>query len=842
MANFNILGHLDRLTADGGSQGKNELSYQCPVCNSPNFKVTIAGPKIGQYFARGCACMDSDSGKQAVIDAISPRWEKPARAKSSQTFTYEMLDDTTPVPLVQVRRNDDGHGKRKFSQWHKADNKWVSGLPEELKSQIHLYRIFDRINQTAIKNGETVLIVEGEGLVEDLHKLGIAATCSIGGGGKWTDYGYSNYLKDLEGTAVVICPDRDVPGIKHAESIAKDFPDALWLYANPTSFMWERVPENKGYDLGDWIEDGATKEMILGAIEPRRTPKPNPQFQSSNHELAEKPAKRAIPDQLIDIGQEPNITYFATSDGIIYADIQEGEIRSTLAIREKSFKQYLRSTQFDRTGRSPGSDAVQQAIDTLEAIATRTAEKRDVSVRLTSHENKIFIDLADESWQAIEVDAQGWRLTHDAPVRFIRGACAALPMPIAGGDVDEFRELCQFDEDTWVKILTFLIQTLAEEKGYPVLLLHGGAGSGKTTLTRSLKKLTDPSTSKFRKNVGDIREFAIYATRRRIVAIDNLSGLSTEQSDILCTASTGGGHSQRTLHSDSGETVFNFCNPLILNGIDSIATRGDLLNRSILITLHAPTDRLSEREFEDRLEEMQPRVLGGLLDLLSQVLGILPSIEYSGNAERFPAFIKMGLALEQVMKWELGTFLRVIGEAREEAHETAIESSPVGQAIQDFMLSRASQESWTGTPATLLSCIKNHVEESVSRSKYFPQDATRLSKTLNRLAPDLEAIGIQIQSVKTNGVRLFTISCVAKKAQTARPRTGTLENHRDATGVPIFGSVPVPQHTSIPCTEGVMAIGRDAGDARDAKNALNPPRVPDDDSVEYEYEIECEEV
>ena len=108
-----------------------------------------------------------------------------------------------------------------------------------------------------------------------LHKLGIAATCSIGGSEKWTGYGYPNYLKDLEGAAVVICPDRDEKGIKHAEMIALDFPGAPWLYCNPSSFQWGRsLPKQKGFDIADWInDDGATKEQILGAIEPRRIPK-----------------------------------------------------------------------------------------------------------------------------------------------------------------------------------------------------------------------------------------------------------------------------------------------------------------------------------------------------------------------------------------------------------------------------------------------------------------------------------------------------------------------------------------------------------------------------------------
>ena len=80
----------------------------------------------------------------------------------------------------------------------------------------------------------------------------------------------------------MICPDRDVPGLKHGELIAKDFPNAQWLYPDPISFQWGRaLPKEKGFDIGDWIDDGATKAQILEAIQPRcvtteETPKNSP--------------------------------------------------------------------------------------------------------------------------------------------------------------------------------------------------------------------------------------------------------------------------------------------------------------------------------------------------------------------------------------------------------------------------------------------------------------------------------------------------------------------------------------------------------------------------------------
>ena len=868
MADFNILDHLDALTSDGGSEGKNERSYQCPVCNATNFKVTIAGPKEGQYFTRGCSCMDTDAGKQSIIDAISPRWEKPARAKSSQTFTYEILNDTTPISLVQVRRNDDGQGKRKFSQWHKADGKWVTGFPEELRDKVHLYRIFDKINQNAIANSELVLLVEGEGLVHDLHKLGIAATCSIGGGGKWTEYGYPNYLKDLDGAIVIICPDRDVPGMKHAELIAKDFPDAPWLYANPTSFRWDQIPETKGFDLGDWIEDGATKEQILGAIEPRRIPTTQEEKPKSTTKKRPKPdddddeksAKRAIADQLIDIGRESNVSYFVTPEDIVFADVMDAETRFTLAIREKAFKQYLRSKLFDKTEKSPGSEAVQQAIDTLEALAVRKPEKRPVFVRLAGYDDRIYIDLADESWKSVEVSCDGWRVVSDAPCRFMRGASAPLPIPIEGGDVQDFKNLCQFDDDTWALILAFLIQALKPEKGYPILLLHGGPDAGKSTLTRAIKCLIDPATSKSRKSVGEIRDFAIHATRRHVITIDNLSGMSADQSDILCTSSTGGGHSQRALHTDSGETTFNFCNLLILNGIDSIATRGDLLSRSFPVTIHPPKNRLSEADFEERLESMRPAVFGALLTILSKILAILPTVKgsYVGGRERFMGFVELGLALEQVMSWEPGIFLRVLGETRDDAHETAIESSPVGQAIQELMHGR---DVWTGTMGHLLENLQEMVSDQVKRSKFFPQDATRLSKTLIRLTPDLKALGIHVTTEKKKHGKLVTLERMANLAPPASPASQPSQGKAlmgdakfaDDASVTLLpqsskkgdAKSPTGDATKKPASSLKPSQHKagDAGDAGDAKKrAISPDAKTDlgeweisEEIAEYEY-------
>jgi hypothetical protein len=44
---------------------------------------------------------------------------------------------------------------------------------------------------------------------------------------------------------------------------------------------------------------------------------------------------------------------------------------------------------------------------------------------VAEQDDHIYLDLADASWRAVEVDSSGWRLTSAPPIRFIRtpGCC-----------------------------------------------------------------------------------------------------------------------------------------------------------------------------------------------------------------------------------------------------------------------------------------------------------------------------------------------------------------------------------------------------------------------------------
>jgi putative DNA primase/helicase len=160
-------------------------------------------------------------------------------------------------------RVDDGSGTKRIWQEHWDGLAWVKGIKGIKRADIPIYR-YAEVKKIA-NNNELIFIVEGETCADALWDLGLAATCNIGGAKKWCN----SDTHDLKGAQVVICPDRDVPGIEHATEIYKDFPQAQWLYAYPDSKSWDNLPKSSGLDVADWIEsEKLNAQTLLNSLSP----------------------------------------------------------------------------------------------------------------------------------------------------------------------------------------------------------------------------------------------------------------------------------------------------------------------------------------------------------------------------------------------------------------------------------------------------------------------------------------------------------------------------------------------------------------------------------------------
>jgi hypothetical protein len=123
-----------------------------------------------------------------------------------------------------------------------------------------------------------------------------------------------------------------------------------------------------------------------------------------------------------------NVEFFHTPKREAFASIPVDGHRETHRVRSVGFRRYLARLYYASTNSAPSSQAIADAGAVLEGQALYDAPMRPVFLRLAQHEGRIYIDLGDDSWQAIEITPSGWAIVADPPVRFRRPAgMAARP-------------------------------------------------------------------------------------------------------------------------------------------------------------------------------------------------------------------------------------------------------------------------------------------------------------------------------------------------------------------------------------------------------------------------------
>lgn len=137
-------------------------------------------------------------------------------------------------------------------------------------------------------------------------------------------------------------------------------------------------------------------------------------------------------DILIDLAESAEL--FHAPDGTGFADIDINGHRETWAIRAKGFRRWLTRSFFEATQGAPSSEALHSALNVIEAKAHFNAPERLVHVRVAGGDGRLYLDLCDQTWRAVEIDTAGWRVIENPPVRFRRAAgMQSLPTPVSGG-------------------------------------------------------------------------------------------------------------------------------------------------------------------------------------------------------------------------------------------------------------------------------------------------------------------------------------------------------------------------------------------------------------------------
>jgi hypothetical protein len=447
--------------------------------------------------------------------------------------------------------------------------------------------------------------------------------------------------------------------------------------------------------------------------------------------------------------------FFHTPDHRAFACMPVNGHTETIAVRSRKFRAFLVRTYHGTNAKATSSAAIEEAIGFFEGEAL-CGEQHTVHTRLAAHGNTIYLDLCNDRWEAVKITPKGWSVVGNPPVKFRRArGMLALPTPVSGGHISHSRPFVNIAKDNdFILLVAWTVAAFRPDLPCPVLVLHGEQGSAKSTTAKVLKKLIDPSEPLLRSLPRDSRDLYIAASNSWVVSLDNVSGLRVWLSDALCRLATGGGFATRELYSDDEEKIFSALRPVILNGIEEIATRSDLLDRCILLELPMiPKEkRRNEADFSREFEEKRALILGALLDAVACGLKNLPTTRLE-TCPRIADFATWIVACEPKLGWPAGAFLQAYERNRSEANSVSLDASIIGEMI----LKIANNGGFVGTASELLEKLDELAPEKTKKQTGWPKNGRAVSGQLKRIAPNLRARGVTVNWFREGGARRIEI-------------------------------------------------------------------------------------
>jgi predicted P-loop ATPase len=240
-------------TLGGAHKTSHGWTCRCPAHEDRKASLSLSVGRDGRLLWKchaGCdqtAVHDQLKKAGVLLNGDASRFERKPKTRTERkivaTYPYE---DEQGVVLFEVVRYE----PKDFRQRRPDGNSgWYWSLGDTRRVLYHLPEVLA---------AEQVIVVEGEKDADNLRASGFVATTSPQGADKWQP----GFTENLAGKRVVILPDNDGPGRKHAEAVARS------VTGNAASV---KVLELDGLppkaDVSDWLKAGHTADELRELID-----------------------------------------------------------------------------------------------------------------------------------------------------------------------------------------------------------------------------------------------------------------------------------------------------------------------------------------------------------------------------------------------------------------------------------------------------------------------------------------------------------------------------------------------------------------------------------------------
>jgi hypothetical protein len=455
-----------------------------------------------------------------------------------------------------------------------------------------------------------------------------------------------------------------------------------------------------------------------------------------------------------------NLVMFECGDGFFIDQNNEVNVRikirdhyEVIACKSSDFKELVSSWFFKDEKEILKKEEVNHIIGIISCQAKEVNTKQiELHVRVANLEDKFYYDLANSEWDSVEVERDEWNIIKPAtPIfRRYRHQKAQVTPANEENDIRLILKYINLKKQYQVLLfLVFLVSSFIPSIPHVIAIVYGPQGSAKTTFSKILKLIIDPSEILNFTFPKDEAELIQQLYHHWFVTYDNISYLHEWASNSLCRSVTGAGMSKRKLYTDDEDVYYSFQRVMLLNGINLASTKPDVMDRSIIFELDriSETERRTEKEIWGQFQEDLPKILGGIFDVLAKAKSYYSSVKLM-KKPRMADFAEWGVAISTAMGYSQQEFENALLKNGAEQNDVILADDSVASAIIEFMKDKPT---WEGTLTELFNSICIKENKKISN---MPKGANSLSRRLNIVKSNLVNSGIVIENLKdTDGKR-----------------------------------------------------------------------------------------
>lgn len=191
--------------------------------------------------------------------------------------------------------------------------------------------------------------------------------------------------------------------------------------------------------MSEWLEAGRTIDELSDLVEAApdagevirkwRASDASKRKKGAGGDEGSEESKRSIATKLVEI-VKARADLFMTPGEVGHASFEVYGHHETWPLKSRGFRHWLGRQFYDETKgkRAAGAQAIADALVTLEGLARYGEDRREVHLRVAEHGGRYYLDLADESWRAVEIGPEGWKVIDRPPVHF-RRTRSIMPLP-----------------------------------------------------------------------------------------------------------------------------------------------------------------------------------------------------------------------------------------------------------------------------------------------------------------------------------------------------------------------------------------------------------------------------